>query len=246
MAAECANFEVTRMARLLEVSTPATTAGGQLRAAHRCRARCAGPTSTPRSSASTRARTAPTAPPGSPSTSSRPATGQPQHRGRPHGGLGIVGVSPRLFKVTTNPDPCALPGGPGGPGLPPRGINRLLTSDITYLKVGDGEAYLCAVRDEGSSRVLGFAIADHMRTEIVLDALEPSVHPLRPGRAPFFIRTEAASSVMPRSWPLCERSASSAPWGPRAAASTTPAPRASGRSSSTSTSTGTASPPSTS
>lgn len=90
--------------------------------------------------------------------------------------LGIVGVSPRLFKVTTQP-------GPGAPYPPdlvnrdfhPEGINQLLTSDITYMRLGEGWAYMCAIRDEGSSRVLGFAVADHMRTEIVLDCLDQVV-----------------------------------------------------------------------
>lgn len=90
--------------------------------------------------------------------------------------LGIVGVSPRLFKVTTKPEP----GAPYPPDLVnrdfrPEDINELFTSDITYMRLGEGWAYMCAIRDEGSSRVLGFAVADHMHTEIVLDCLDQVV-----------------------------------------------------------------------
>jgi transposase InsO family protein len=46
-------------------------------------------------------------------------------------------------------------------------------TDITYLPVGDGEfLYLATVIDCFSRRVTGWSIADHMRTELVADALE--------------------------------------------------------------------------
>jgi len=43
--------------------------------------------------------------------------------------------------------------------------------DITYIATGEGWLYLASVLDLGSRRLLGYSMADHMRTELVLDAL---------------------------------------------------------------------------
>lgn len=41
-------------------------------------------------------------------------------------------------------------------------LNRMWTSDITYLRTGQSWLYLCAVRDGCSRRVIGWAIDEHM------------------------------------------------------------------------------------
>ena len=177
MEAECANFEVTRMARLLEVS-----ASGYYRW-KAARDRPPLPSEVRRADLDAKIVASHKASGG---TYGSPRVADDLHAAGVQvsegtvaarmAALGIVGVSPRLFKVTTNPEP----GPPYPPDLVnrdfhPDGINELLTSDITYMRLGEGWAYMCAVRDEGSSRVLGFAVADHMRTEIVLDCLDQVV-----------------------------------------------------------------------
>jgi putative transposase len=51
-------------------------------------------------------------------------------------------------------------------------IDRRYVGDITYINTWEGWAYLATVIDLASRRVVGWALDDHMRTELVIDALE--------------------------------------------------------------------------
>ena len=89
----------------------------------------------------------------------------------------IRGISPRPWQpVTTIADtnPHTIP------DLVERRFNRgalnvVWTSDITYLATGEGWLYLCAVRDGCSRRVLGYAFADNLHTDVVETALRRAV-----------------------------------------------------------------------
>jgi transposase InsO family protein len=87
--------------------------------------------------------------------------------------LGLTGQRPRRFRKTTDshhshplaPDLVARDFNPSAP-------NQLWAADITYIATASGWAYLAVVLDLYSRRVIGWAIDDHMRTELVLEALD--------------------------------------------------------------------------
>lgn len=54
------------------------------------------------------------------------------------------------------------------------------TADITYVPTWAGFYYLAVVLDVFSRRIVGWAMADHLRTELVLAALEMALHNRRP------------------------------------------------------------------
>jgi putative transposase len=90
--------------------------------------------------------------------------------------LGLRGVCPKRWKTTTVTD--------SGDTYPTDAVKRqwdtgalntVWIGDITYLRTWEGWLYLATVIDAHSRRVIGWAIADHMRTDLVEDALRMAI-----------------------------------------------------------------------
>lgn len=62
----------------------------------------------------------------------------------------------------------------------PDAPNVLWVADLTYLRTWEGWLYLAAVQDAYSKMIVGWAMAEHMRAELVLDALQMGLHRRRP------------------------------------------------------------------
>ncbi len=177
MEAECANFEISRMARLLEVSrsgyyrwlaykdrpsvrrTRREMLAKKITAIH---AKSNGTYGVPRITAELTVK-------GEQLSHNTVAAVMAD--------LGICGISPRTFKVRTT---IANSSNSYPPDLVDRhfdqgAIDMVWTSDLTYLRTGDGFCYLCVVRDEHSAKVLGYSLSTSMETEIVLAALKAAI-----------------------------------------------------------------------
>ena len=95
---------------------------------------------------------------------------------------GLEGRAKKRWRTTTIPDPDVeraqdLIQRDFGPCTE---IDRRYVGDITYIATWEGWAYLATVIDLASRKVVGWALADHMRTELVIDALESAFTTRRP------------------------------------------------------------------
>lgn len=93
----------------------------------------------------------------------------------------LRGRHPKAWRRTTIGAPDPVP----APDLIGRAFfaeqpNTKWCGDVTYIKTWDGWAYLATVIDLHSRKLIGWAIADHMRTELVIEALDMAVRTRRP------------------------------------------------------------------
>jgi putative transposase len=94
---------------------------------------------------------------------------------------GLIGCHRRRRHGLTRRDPQAM----SAPDLVGRCFtatapDRVWTADITYIPTWSGWLYLAVVLDVFSRRVVGWAMAEHLRTELVLDALDMAIWNRRP------------------------------------------------------------------
>jgi putative transposase len=93
----------------------------------------------------------------------------------------IQGVTRRKRYRTTVRDPAGRP----APDLVQRRFqadapNRIWVADITEIPTGEGPLFLACVQDTWSRRIVGWAMATHMRTELITAALEMAISQRHP------------------------------------------------------------------
>ncbi len=95
----------------------------------------------------------------------------------------LVGRCRRRWTTTTTPDPeaAAVDLLKRAFGTETVELDHVYVGDITYVWTWQGWSYLATVIDLASRRVVGWALADHMRASLVCDALSMAIEGRRPG-----------------------------------------------------------------
>ena len=94
---------------------------------------------------------------------------------------GLQGVHRRRLRGCTRRDQAAIPSEDlVERNFRPAAPDRLYVADITQHRTSEGWLYLAVVLDCFSRRVVGWAMADHIRSELVVDALQMAIWNRRP------------------------------------------------------------------
>jgi putative transposase len=94
---------------------------------------------------------------------------------------GIAGIHRRRGRGCTRRDPDATPSDDlVNRAFDPTGPDRLWCMDVTEHPSAEGKVYLAVVLDAFSRMVVGWSIADHIRAELVVDALQMAIWRRRP------------------------------------------------------------------
>lgn len=90
--------------------------------------------------------------------------------------LGLRGICPKRWRTTTIVDHAdAYPVDAAQRAWDTGVLNRVWVGDITYLRTWQGWLYLATVIDAHSRRVIGWAIDEHMRADLVEQALQMAI-----------------------------------------------------------------------
>lgn len=76
-------------------------------------------------------------------------------------------------------------------------VDKVWSSDITYLQIGSKNYYLCVVLDWASREVLGWSLSDNMSTRLCLEAFDMAV---TTGRKPEIFNTDQGSQYTSHEW----------------------------------------------
>jgi putative transposase len=93
---------------------------------------------------------------------------------------GLKGVTPKAFVRTTQSDGAEVRSDLVERKFRASAPDQLWVADITYIPTWAGSIYLAIVLDVFSRKVVGWAIESHLRTELVLQAMNTAIEQRRP------------------------------------------------------------------
>jgi len=91
--------------------------------------------------------------------------------------MGLFALQHKAFRVTTTDSNHGYPIAPNRlqRDFTASAPNRVWVTDLTYVPTGEGWLYLVTIMDLFSRKIVGYASADHMRSELCVEALDQAV-----------------------------------------------------------------------